>query len=437
MSNITEIKCPCCGGALKFDAVSQNIKCPYCDTEFTTKDLKQYDEQLNSGFTEQTKIEEERSEEFTQAELDQMNAFICDSCGGEILTGPNTAATSCPYCGNPVLIKGRLTKGYKPRYIIPFKKVKEDAVKALAEHIKKKPLLPRVFKSENKINEVKALYLPYWLYDADVEARIQYDATKVRRWSDAHADYEETSYYKVIREGNIGYEHLPVDASTSVPNDLTESIEPYDFKATEPFTSTYLAGYMADKFDVTAQDNASRAVERMKNGTKSAFMATVKGYDSVSTNTADIRLFNTHYDYALYPMYILATTWRDTKYTFAMNGQTGKLVGNLPVSKPLVFSYFMLFFVIIGAVLGALAGVIGYFAEETFSAAIIGAIVGVIIGLIITIIIIHRMKKKNKSVALRYGSSDYYRDNSMRINFANDIFLYKKVVRHERRENNQ
>ena len=432
MSDITQIKCPCCGGALKFDAASQKIKCPYCDTEFTTEQLKQYDEQLNTDFKEKTEMQTQTSDEFSEEELASMNSFICDSCGGEILTGPNTAATSCPYCGNPVLIKGRLTKGFKPKYIIPFKKEKADAVTALAQHIKKKPLLPRVFKSENKINEVKAIYVPYWLYDADVDARISYDATKVRRWSDSEADYVETSYYSVLREGKIAFDHVPVDASTSIPNDLTESIEPYDFNSTEQFKSTYLAGYLADKFDVTAKENAPRAVERMKNGTKEAFRSTVVGYDTVTTKNADVRLYNTHYDYALYPMYLLATTWRNTKYTFAMNGETGKLVGNLPISKPLVFSYFIMFFVIIGAILGALGGVIGYFNGEATSDILIGAIVGVVVGLIITIIIISGMKKKNRSVSYQNSSKNYYRDNSMRLTRSNDTFLYKKVDKHIR-----
>lgn len=437
MADITEIKCPCCGGALKFDAKSQNIKCPYCDTEFTTEDLKEYDHQLNSGFTEKTEFDKQDSEQFTEEELADMNAFICDSCGGQILAGPHTAATSCPYCGNPVLIKGRLTMGYKPKYIIPFKKEKTDAVNALSEHIKKKPLLPKVFKSENKVDEIKAIYVPYWLYDADVDARIQYDATKVRRWSDANADYVETSYYNVIREGNISFDHLPVDASSSIPNDLTESIEPYDFKSTTEFKSTYLAGFLADKFDVTAEENAPRAVERMKNGTKDAFYKTVNGYDTVSTKNVNVKMYNTHYDYALYPMYIMSTTWRDTKYTFAMNGETGKFVGNLPVSKALAFGYFMMFFAIFAVVLGALGGVIGYFkGENGMLSVVIGIVIGVVVGLIITIIIIQNMKKKNKSVARQYGSQAYYRENSMKIRVAKDQFLYKKVVKHEHSKDN-
>ena len=436
MADITEIKCPCCGGALKFNAVNQNVKCPYCDTEFTTDDLKKYDQELNSGFTEKTDLDKQESDTFTEEELSGMNAFVCESCGGEIVAGPHTAATSCPYCGNPVLIKGRLTMGYKPKYIIPFKKEKEDAEKALAEHVKKKPLLPKVFKTENKINEIKAIYVPYWLYDADVDARIQYDATKVRRWSDSNADYVETSYYTVVREGNIAFDHLPVDASSSIANDLTESIEPYDFKSTTEFKSAYLAGYLADKFDVTAEENAPRAVERMKNGTKEAFYSTVKGYDTVTTKNVNVKLYNTHYDYALYPMYILATTWRDTKYTFAMNGETGKFVGNLPVSKPLVFSYFMMFFAIIGAILGVLGGLIAYFNESETSMVIVAAIVGVVIGLIIAIIIVQSMKRKNRSVAKQYGSRAYYRENSMKIRVARDQFLYKKVVRHERSKDN-
>ena len=293
MSKITQLKCPCCGGALSFDALQQVVKCPFCDSRFTTAELQKYDDELNAPFDDKTEITG-ADETLSPEELEMMNAFICDSCGGEIIAGPNTAATSCPYCGNPVMIKSRLTKGYKPRYVIPFKKVQEDAVTALSQHVKKKPLLPRPFKDENKINEIKAIYVPYWLYDADIDARITYNATIVRRWSDSQADYEETSHYLLVREGNIAFDHVPVDGASSIPNDLTESIEPYDFDQRQAFSTSYLAGFLADKFDVTAQECAPRAVERMKNGTKEAFRTTVQGYDTVTTKSVNVRLFNTH-----------------------------------------------------------------------------------------------------------------------------------------------
>ena len=425
MPEVKNLTCPCCGGSLRFDAASQNVKCPYCDTEFSVDDLKSYDEELEKEFKDETDLHTGTEAELSAEDLEGLNVFLCESCGGEIIAGENTSATICPYCGNPVVIQGRLTQGYKPRYIIPFKKDKAAAVAALSEHLKHKPLLPRVFKSESKLNEIQSLYVPFWLYDADVDARLKFSGTRERTWSTESYDYKEVSYDSLIRAGKIGFEHLPVDASSSIPNNLSESVEPYDFSGADDFKTTYLAGYLSDKFDVSAEDNSERAVQRMKETTVTAFRSTTRNFDNVRTESCNVKLSNTNHDYALFPMHVLNATWRDKKFTFGMNGQTGKFVGDLPTSPFLFALWLVLSFV----VLGALFGVIGFFASDRSAG---GIVIGLIFALVVSLIIVFAMKKKNKSIAFRYGSADYIKPNSWIVEEARDIFLYKKITKKPR-----
>ena len=427
MPEVKDLTCPCCGGSLHFDALSQSVKCPFCDSEFSVDDLKDYDEQLSRDYQDETNLETGSEAQLSEEEMAGLNVFSCASCGGEIIAGENTSATTCPYCGNPVVIQGRLTQGYKPRYIIPFKKDKNAAVAALAAHLKHKPLLPRVFKTENKLNEIQSLYVPFWLYDADVDARIKFVGTKERRWSTAEYNYTEVKYYSLIREGKIAYEHLPVDASSSIPNNISEAVEPYDFSGVDDFKTTYLAGYVSDKFDVSAEENSKRAVQRMKEGTESAFRATTRNYDNVRTESCNVKMSNTHHDYALYPMHILNTTWKDKKYTFGMNGQTGKFVGNLPTS-PLLFALWLF---ICFAVSGGILATIAYF----IAGDPIGIVVGLVFALVLSIVIVLMMKRKNQTAVLRYGSADYYKPDSMKIEYSRDIYLYKKVTKTPRNTN--
>jgi hypothetical protein len=112
-----------------------------------------------------------------------------------------------------------------------------------------------------------------------------------------------------------------------------ESIEPYDFADAVSFQTAYLAGYLADKYDVTAEQSVDRANARVKNSTEQAFKSTVEGYTSVTPENSSIQLHGGKATYALYPVWLLNTTWNGNKYTFAMNGQTGKFVGDLPVDK--------------------------------------------------------------------------------------------------------
>ena len=224
MSTLLEYKCPCCGGAIAFDSASQKLKCPYCDTEFDVETLKSYDEDLKKETPDDMKWQTEAGKEWQEGEAEGMRVYVCDSCGGEIVCDENTAATSCPYCGNPVVMKGNLKGFLKPDYIIPFKLDKKAAKAKFFEHLKGKRLLPKVFKSENHIDEIRGVYVPFWLFDSDVDANIRYKATRVRTWSDSENDYTETSYYAVYRGGNIAFENVPVDGSSKMPDDLMESV---------------------------------------------------------------------------------------------------------------------------------------------------------------------------------------------------------------------
>lgn len=327
---LQEYKCPCCGGAIAFDAGLQKMKCPFCDTEFEVEALKGYDEDLKQEGADSLDWHTDAGSQWTEDEANALRSYICHSCGGEIIADENTAATECPYCGNPVVMTEQLKGNLKPDYIIPFKLDKAAAKEGLKKHLLKKFFLPRVFKDENHLDEVKGVYVPFWLFDADADADIRYRATRVSTWSDANYNYTRTSFYSIYRSGALGFEHVPVDGSTVMPDDLMESIEPFDFSQAVDFQTAYLAGYLADKYDVDADQSVERANTRVKQSTEDAFRDTVIGYATVNTEAASIRLKNGSAKYALYPVWLLNTTFRDQKYTFAMNGQTGKFVGNLP-----------------------------------------------------------------------------------------------------------
>ena len=336
MSDINEYKCPSCGGAIEFDSHSQKMKCPYCDTEFDLETLKKYDEQLSKEAEQKDDISDWQTDpgkQWQEGETDGMNVYTCKSCGGEIVSDENTGATSCPYCGNPVILTERFRGALRPDMVIPFKLDKKAAKEAYYKQIKGRPLLPKVFRRENHIDEIKGIYVPFWLFDADVAADARYKATKVRTWSDSDYDYTETSYYSVDRSGNMSFVSVPVDGSSRMPDDLMESIEPYKVAEAVEFQTAYLSGYLADKYDVDAQQSTDRARERMKESAQDVLRDTVKGYASVIPENTNVRISGGDAKYALYPVWILNTTWRGKKYIFAMNGQTGRMTGDLPVDN--------------------------------------------------------------------------------------------------------
>lgn len=333
MAQLQEYKCPACGGMLEFDSKTQKLKCPYCDTEIDIEGFQELEKEKTQDGLDDMTWESQAGTAWGEGEEESLNVYVCKSCGGEITADANTAATSCPFCGNPVVMQGKLSGNLRPDYVIPFKMDKKAAKEAYKKHLQGKRLLPKVFKDENHIDEIKGMYVPFWLFDADVDASIRYKGTKTRFWSDSKYDYTETSYFSISRDGNIGFSHVPVDGSTKMADNLMESIEPFDFQEAVDFQTAYLAGYLADKYDVSEQESVQRANARIKASTEDSFRETIHGYESVLVENSNIRLLGGKAKYALYPVWILNTSWRGKNYTFAMNGQTGRMVGDLPVDK--------------------------------------------------------------------------------------------------------
>lgn len=332
MATLLEFKCPACNGAMSFDSDSQNVKCPYCDTEYELDTLKSL-EQIPVEDQEDMSWQQAPEGQWQEDETQGLRQYICQSCGGEIVTDESTAATSCPFCDNPVVMAAQLSGDLRPDCIIPFQVDKKAAKAALLKHLSGKRLLPKIFKDENHIEEIKGVYVPFWLYDTEVNADFHYRTTRLRHWSDSNYTYTETSHFSVQRSGNLGFTGVPVDGSAKMADDMMESIEPYDLSKAMDFHAGYLAGYFADRYDVDQEASNQRANERIRQSTKDAFQNTVLGYSTVLPQSSNIRLNNSRVRYALLPVWLLNTKYQGVNYQFAMNGQTGKFVGNLPVDK--------------------------------------------------------------------------------------------------------
>lgn len=330
MSTMLKYKCPNCGGGVEFDVGTQNLKCPFCDTVF---DIPADGDTENGDNVVDSINWDSSNAGWAEGETDGMSVYICNSCGGEIIADKTTGASSCPFCDNPVIMKGQFSGALKPDLVIPFKFDKKAAKEALRKHIASKKFVPKEFKDSNHIDEIKGVYVPHWLFTCDALANIHYSAQRIRRWSDSNYNYTETSYFNVYRAGSISFDDIPVDGSTKMADDLMESIEPFSIQDAVDFNTAYLSGYLADKYDVSVETSMARANERIRQSAADSFRRTVQNYSNVNTVSVNMNVANGQYKYALYPVWILNTSCNGQKYTFAMNGQTGKFAGNIPTDK--------------------------------------------------------------------------------------------------------
>lgn len=359
---VTNYKCPACTGPLQFDSATGKLHCEYCGSSYSVAEIEAMYAAKNAAAEQAGAQAAEARESSAQEQGDSvdgwqlsgageewgadaagMRAYNCPSCGAELICDDTTAATSCPYCDNPTIIPASLAGSLKPELIIPFKLDKQQAKDAFRSHLKGKKLLPKLFSQENHLDEIKGVYVPFWLYDADANASITYAAQRINAWSDSEYDYTETQVFDLHRSGGVGFKCVPVDGSKKMDDTLMEAIEPYDTSQTVEFKTAYLAGYLADRYDVPADDCVPRANERMQKSVKDCFISTTGGFTGVQPKSSRIHISKGRAQYALFPVWILNTTWRDKKYVFAMNGQTGKFVGDLPADRSLKLKWQLIY----------------------------------------------------------------------------------------------
>lgn len=348
MADIIEFKCPNCDGAIHFDSHLQKMKCPFCSAEIELESLKELDQSLDElPASKDLSVEAQEDRIWSDEEATGLQVYSCQSCGGQLITDETTIATSCPYCDNPVALSDRLSGDAKPELIVPFQLDKQEAVKHFHHHLTGKRLLPAVFKDEQHIKEIKGLYVPFWIFDADVASDFRFKGTKNRNWSDGSYTYTEQNYYQLHRSAWMHFQGVPVDASSKLDNALMESLEPYDLSAAVPFQTAYLAGFLADRYDETAEDSVAIANSRIQTTVRKEMQATVYEFNNIQAEEASIRFENAKSSYVLLPVWTLHTTWKGQSYLFAMNGQTGKFIGNLPMDRAVYWRYFGLIFLLV------------------------------------------------------------------------------------------
>ncbi len=349
MSDLLKYQCLACGGALKFDATQQMLACESCDSVYPSDYIDQTSEESTTRVDWNTEgfVDEKQT-------LEKQNGFTCTSCGAQVICDTDTVASECMYCGNPVVMDEKSETMVEPDFVIPFKIDHKKAKEMLEDFYKGKPLLPNAFSDENHLSKIKGVYVPFWLFSCMGSGYMVFDTTKVKTYSDEKYNYKKTEHYEVLRSGQIGFDRIPTDASKKMDDHYMEGIEPYNFEELSKFKPMYLAGYFADKFDISVDQGAKRATERVIASLESAFEETVEGYTSVIKKTSLIQMNKESIEYVLLPVWMLNTKYNGEIYQFAINGQTGQVAGKLPIDKAKLMKYRLIYFFVSAAICACL-----------------------------------------------------------------------------------
>lgn len=351
-------QCPNCNAALEYDNVSGGFKCFYCDSRFSDRDIrnifKHNEEEVDLENTVEPELDatQEQIEEFTG----QSALYSCPNCGAGVICDTLTSSTRCHFCHTPVILSGRLSGEFKPDMIIPFSSTRERAEEKFKQYIKGKFLLPSGFKSEAQIKNISALYVPYWLKSGLADVHLTATGKTIRTWSTANRRYTHTKVYHVERDAELSFIRVPCDGSKRIDDSLMESIEPFTYGGLKPFSMSYLSGCAAEKYDVPKQDAAVRIDERVLQAAQEEVRRMASVYTALENVRTNFVYRQQQYIYALLPVWFLNYTYKGKDYAFAMNGQTEKMFGELPVSKLRAFLFGAGIFLIVWVIASFLGG---------------------------------------------------------------------------------
>ncbi|WNF35024.1 TFIIB-type zinc ribbon-containing protein [Bacillaceae bacterium IKA-2] len=314
-------KCADCGADMSFDSDSGKIACHSCGRK---DDIETFPKALISNvFSEGEAVE-----------------YHCKNCGAVILTDADTTATTCSFCSAGVVLGDRLSGNLAPSLVIPFTISKEKAKEAFKAWCKNGLLTPKRFMTANRIKSITGIYVPFWLYDLNCKGNVDAVCTKVRSYTRGDYIYTETSYYDVHRSVNLNYLKVPADASEKMDDKLMDKLEPYDYGSLKDFSTPYLAGYIAEKYNYDEKQLFPRIKSRTDNYVDSYIRSTISGYSSTVYKNKQIDTKQKETHYTLIPVWMVCYDYNQTEHIFAMNGQTGKVVGKPPISKSKVAAWF-------------------------------------------------------------------------------------------------
>ena len=346
-------KCPKCGGPLQFNPETQKFLCEYCYSEFTDKEVQERyaerEQQQTRDEREVERAEKKKAEAQQGADNGEEYAvsYTCPSCGAEVITTSTTAATQCVYCQNPIVLGGRLSDEFKPDTVIPFAIDKKKAVDVFLNMCKKRWFLPKGFTSSKQFEKMQGVYFPYWYVDEQMRSSVSATGKKERTWTSGNRRYTETSTYRLYRTGdimiqNVAESALRVTEENSVKADIKVSqktkqemlncVHPFDLSKEIPFSMSYLSGFQAEKRDISQQDLTAKVAQRMDDYAKTLLENTMNGYSGVSIDNYNDETFDQNWRYSLLPVWIVTYKFNGEIMPFAINGQTGKTYGKLPIA---------------------------------------------------------------------------------------------------------
>jgi len=360
-------KCNNCDGNMIYHVEERKLYCPYCNSMDS--------ERLVKGQT----------------------IGKCESCGGEWTVGVYELSSKCPYCSQYIIYDDRIKGEYEPSKILPFKVGKEQAKSMIRQEYQKRMYAPGSFLSEANLEKMEGIYVPYWLYNYNVNVDFRGQGYRERVAMGDKMDSVVGSYYRIYRNFDASFRRVPVDASLKMPNRIMDELEPYDYTQFETFDPKYMSGYLGEIYNFDETVNESRALAKMKRDAEGLLNKSLSNFKTLVTIDKKMDVEKKGTEYVLLPVWKYLYTYKGKEYDYYINGQSGKVIGEPPFSKGKVVLFSAIAFglsllgmwTLLAIMLGSILNIFVYVGAGLFAAIFTAAFV----------VITTRKKKDKKPMA--------------------------------------
>ena len=341
--DVTDKKCPNCAGTIEYDPDTLKMTCPFCGymreipRPEEAKDIEELD-------FESAKLRKSLDWGTSKKQI------ICKNCAAEALYDEADTASCCPFCGSTqVMPVDNDENVMAPQGVVPFEISNQKASDLFSKWLKSRLFVPNLAKETCKAENFQGLYLPYWTYDTDTtsayDAKLGFDSRQgdktVTTWRNYRGVYQE------FIDDQIVY------ASKKTKNPHINTVSVYDFTKLKVYSPEYIAGFAAERYTLGLDDGWEVAKGLIKTRLKNNLSSKLKRQyhaDHVGKLDMSTSFENITFKYILAPIWIANFKFADKEYSFAVNGQTGKVAGNAPISPIKVLIAVLIALAIIGVI---------------------------------------------------------------------------------------
>ncbi len=331
----TEVnQCSSCGGNTVYDPSTGTLKCPFCGNEQELE--KTFHNVIEHDFL---KALEENNHSWDDGE----RVFNCKNCGAETILNEHRIADFCSFCGSSHITLSDHGAGIKPALIVPFKISQEEAVEKFKSWVKKRYFAPTKLIQSYTLNTLSGAYIPYWTFDAEtsssyiVRIGTYYYVTVTRTvMQDGKPTQVTEQVRKISWRTETGhyrefFDDVLIRASNNVANNLIHKVEPFALSELVDYQSAYLSGFLAERYSIPLNDGWHEATSVIDGHIRNGIYGQVYG-DVVEIVNVDTDYEDITYKHILLPIWISSFHFNKKMYRFLVNGQTGRVTGQSPIS---------------------------------------------------------------------------------------------------------